>query len=126
MLLYINLNVRKDINFNMKKNEILNQYYINYTDKFTSVRIVKFYDKDVDNDICIIKIPNTNFPYAFMDIKSGWSFGFSCKTLKQIREFKNGLRFNDWLKRLNEVRQTARYQQLCSRYDEWVKLYEKR
>lgn len=109
----------------MKKNEILNQYYKDYADKFTSVRIVKFYDKDVDNDICIVKLPDYDDPYVFMDIKSGWIFGYRFKTLKEIRNFKNKLYFKDCLKRLEEVRQTARYQQLCDRYERLVKYYER-
>lgn len=110
---------------NMKKNEILNQLYKSPEHNFTSVRIVKFYDRDDDNEICIIK-DHSNLPYMFMDIKSGWVFGFRFKTLNQIRDFKKGLRFNDWLKRLNEVRHTARYQQLVSRYEEFKKIWGNR
>ena len=110
----------------MKKNEILNQYYENYADNITSFRIVKFYDKDVDNNICIIKISNTINPYVFMDIKSGWIFGQRFNTLKAIRNYKmSNINFAYYLTLLNEVRHTARYQQLVDRYDEMIKSYER-
>lgn len=107
----------------MKKNEILNQYYKNITDKFSSIRVVKFYDHDEDNEICIVKLPNSIHPYTFMDTKSGWIFGARFKTLHATRECKL---LNYYLKRLNEVRHTARYQQLVSRYEEFKKIWGNR
>ena len=109
----------------MKKNEIYNQYYQSMGDRFTQLRIVKFYDLDNENGICIIKNPSTKYPYQYMDLKSGYVFGITFTSLKYAREFRLDNTFYIWIKKLTEVRHTARYQQLVDRYDEMIKSYER-
>lgn len=109
----------------MKKNEIYNQYYQSMGDRFTQLRIVKCYDLDNENGICIIKKPSTKYPYQYMDLKSGYVFGITFTSLKYARDFKLNNTFYFWIKKLIEIRHTARYQQLVGRYNEMIKDYER-